>query len=348
MRHFPFKLKSFPHRGDVNQTTSVDVEALLAAQEQAKETIARLQSENELLHKERSRSIPLAQSMPPTQGTEALEGELRLALEEISRLRSAQTEFTKAPAVSAPESPAPTAAPDDKLKTLTQELRQPTSSIVSYTDFLLGKSVGILDTLQRKFLEQIKIAAERMNTILDDMFRATSLETPTVQLNSEQVNLNDIIKRAVLKTNDQIRQKDITLHMYIPDTLPRLMADPQALDQVITCLLENAAKITPQQGKISLRVETREEGVDQCSVLFEVADQGGGIAPEDISQVFSRLNHTAVPGVGNSGAGLSIIKALVEANGGRIWINNQPEVGAVFSVLMPVLSTGSTQDKGND
>jgi signal transduction histidine kinase len=343
-----FKLKSFPHRADVNQAASVEVEALLAAQEQAKETIARLQSENELLQKERSRPIPLAYNEPTPQGAETLEGELRLALEEISRLRSAQTGLTEAPSASAPGFPAPTATPGNKLTTLAQELRQPVSSIVSYTDFLFGESVGILDTLQRKFLEHIKIAAERMSTILDDMVHATNVETTTLRLNPEPVKLSDIIKQAVLKTSDQIRQKDITFRMHMPEILPRLMADPGALEQVIISLLENASKVTPQQGQISLRVETRGEGIDQGFVLLQVADQGGGIAPEDISHVFSRLNHTAVPGAGDSGAGLSIIKALVEALEGRIWIDCQPEVGTVFSVLMPVLSTKSTPDEGKD
>jgi signal transduction histidine kinase len=299
------------------------------------------------LQKDLSRPKDSEQRESPLPGTDTLEGELHLALEEISRLRAAQTSVTDTITTPTPGILTKLDPQGNQLKTFAHELRQPMSSIVGYTDYLLGESVGILGNLQRKFLERINFSAERMSTILDDMFHATSLESNTLKLNPEQVNLYDIINQALQKSSDSMHQKDIDLRVDIPEILPALITDPAALEQVIITLLKNACEVSPQQGQISIRMDIYGEGINLGFGLLQVTNQGGGIATEDISRVFSRQHQNTIPGVGDSGTNLSKIKTLVEALEGRIWVDSLPGIGAIFSVLLPVLPAGSAPDGGN-
>jgi signal transduction histidine kinase len=153
-----------------------------------------------------------------------------------------------------------------------------------------------------------------------------------------------MIDQAILKTSDQLRQKRIAMRVDMPEKLPELMADPAALEQVLINLLENAGKITPSDGEISLRLQTKGETNQPGFVLIQIADQGGGIDPQNMGNVFSRLQRQPVKGAGDSGAGLSIVKTLVESMGGRIWVDSVPHTGAVFSVLMPIHATELAAD----
>jgi len=306
---------------------STQFAALLSDQEQAQQTISQLTQEIEHLHQQLQAlpSIPAARAHQ-----ENVQAELRLALEEIASLRSE---------LASPVSqPAPLLADQrlENLNALVQDLRQPMAAITGYTEFLLGESVGILGALQRKFLERIKIASDRMTTLLDDILQQPYHESATLQLSLQLAELNKIIDQAIFNTSEPLQQKNIALRVDMPDELPQLETDPQALEQVITNLLENAGKVTPDQGEISLRLEVKGETGEPGFILIQVADQGGGIGPQDIPRIFSRLYTTPVSGAGDSGAGLSIIKTLVEALHGRIWVDTEPGVGAVFSILMPV------------
>jgi signal transduction histidine kinase len=322
-----------------------ELEALIAAQQKAQITIERLQAEIKKLRHEPvspTASFTLSQS---ASDLDASEGELRLALEEIARLRaSASVEVGDGPEALPP---LPVMSNDERVEAfiaLAHDLRQPLSSITGYTDFLLGETVGILGALQRKFLERIKLAAERMSTSLNDMFHVTGQDTTILQLNPELVDLSRMIDQAILKTSDQLRQKRIAMRVDMPEKLPELMADPAALEQVLINLLENAGKITPSDGEISLRLQTKGETNQPGFVLIQIADQGGGIDPQDMGNVFSRLHRQPVKGAGDSGAGLSIVKTLVESMGGRIWVDSVPDTGAVFSVLMPIHATELAAD----
>ena len=103
-------------------------------------------------------------------------------------------------------------------------------------------------------------------------------------------------------------------------------------------LLQNAGAVSPNEGTITLRVQTQTEG-GQEYVLLQVTDTGGGIAPEDIPRVFTRLyraDNVLIQGLGDTGVGLSIAKTLTEAQDGRIWVESEAGVGSTFSVLLPM------------
>jgi signal transduction histidine kinase len=230
----------------------------------------------------------------------------------------------------------------DVIASISQELRQPMSSIVGYTDLLLGESVGILGALQRKFVERIKSSTERIGGLVDDLIQITTLETGIREFNPEMIDLNMIIDNAMAYTGTQIREKNITLRLDILETLPKIRTDRDALQQILIHLLQNASTATSTEGTITLRVQMQTEE-DNHFLLFQVADTGGGIAADDIPRVFARryrADNSLIQGLGDTGVGLSIAKTLVEAQNGRIWVETDMGTGSTFSVLLPVTFEG--------
>jgi signal transduction histidine kinase len=305
--------------------------ALLIAQEESQQLIAHLQKENEKL---------LAAGLTTSEPGKVtnLEGELRLTLEEIAHLQNLLAEanikiheLEMAPAGSTNNEQVTV------LVSIAQDLRQPLSSIVGYTELLLGESVGILGALQRIFIERIKTSTERIGGLINDLIQFANDENTLAEVKPESVDLNQIIDNAINYTSNQLREKNLSMHLDFPMALSTIYADREALQQILTHLLQNAGAATPVDGAITLRVQLRREGSHEY-ILIQVSDTGGGIPAEEIPRVFSRMyraENVLIQGVGDTGVGLSIAKTLAEAQGGRIWIESEPGVGATFTVFLP-------------
>jgi signal transduction histidine kinase len=152
------------------------------------------------------------------------------------------------------------------------------------------------------------------------------------------VDLNLIIDNAMAYTSSQLREKNITLRIDIPEMMQPIQADREALQQILIHLLQNAGAASSVEGAVTLRVRTQKEQ-DTDYVLIQISDTGGGIPPEDLPRVFSRLyraDNVLIQGIGDTGVGLSIAKALTEAQGGRIWVDTEIGSGSTFSVLLPL------------
>lgn len=160
----------------------------------------------------------LSPALPQLTGGDAggLEGELRLALEEIAHLRNelqeTQQQLRRTQLEGGGEGV-------NLLANLATELRQPLASIIGYTDFLLGESVGILGTLQRKFLERIRIATQRMMAILDDYTPAIDLQGGQMQLSVEAVSLSEVLENALAEVRELQNARQIELQSDLPAEL---------------------------------------------------------------------------------------------------------------------------------
>ncbi|GAB4446059.1 MAG: hypothetical protein OHK0041_04400 [Anaerolineales bacterium] len=310
-------------------------------QEEAQKVIEKLKAENE--------SLRAAQKVKTAGKADAqVEAELRATLQEVARLQNLLAEANMR-LVQAEKgvSAARTAEQAEVVASIAQELRQPMSSIVGYTDLLLGESVGILGALQRKFIERIKASTERISNLINDLIQVTTLETGLDELKPEPVDLDLIIDNAMSYTSSQVREKNISIHLDLPKKLDPIYADREALQQILIHLLQNAGAASPQEGTVHLRVKTHSEG-GKDYVLLQVSDSGGGIPPEDLPRVFTRLyraDNVLIQGVGDTGVGLSIAKTLTEAQNGRIWVDTEAGVGSTFSVLLPV-ATGKPRTEG--
>ncbi len=316
-------------QSEKNAEQGENVAVLLAVQEESQQTIEQLQRE---LKSARSRG----------RGSESqVEKELKASLQDVARLQN-QLADTNIKIMELEQSgKAAHNKPNEQaevIASISQELRQPMSSIVGYTDLLLGELIGILGALQRKFVERIKASTEQLGSLIDDMIQVTTLESGIAEMKPEPVDLNLIIDNAMAYTSSQVREKNISLHLDLPKKLAPLNTDREALQQIMIHLLQNAGAATPIEGTIHLKVQITNEK-DQEYIMMQVTDSGGGILPEDLSRVFTRLyraDNVLIQGIGDTGVGLSIAKTLTEAQHGRIWVESEPGKGATFSVLLPI------------
>jgi len=310
--------------------------ALTQMQEEAQKALEKLKKENEEL---RARQPVIAAGAPPAGTSKQVEDELRATLLEVARLQNQLAE-TNMRAAEAEKGATVTRSTEqaEVVASISQELRQPMSSIVGYTDLLLGESVGILGALQRKFVERIKSSTERIGTLIEDLIQVTTLETGLNEMKPEPVDLNAIIDNAMSYTSGQVREHNISIHLDLPKTMASIQADREALQQIVIHLLQNAVSASPVEGSVDIKVQKQSDGGSEY-VLIQVTDEGGGITSEDLPRVFTRLyraDNVLIQGVGDTGVGLSIAKTLTEAQKGRIWVETNPGAGSTFSVLLPI------------
>lgn len=327
-------------RAEMKKSDPLEMASLLASQEESQRIIKQLQLEIVELRS--------GKNQPSSSSPLQVEKETKAAMQELAQLKNQlaeanlktqETEKDHA-AVENPEQA-------EAIASISQDLRQPLSTIVGYTDLLLGESVGKLGALQRKFVERIKTSTERLRSLTDDMVQITTLASELNDLKPESVDLNLVIDNAMSQTSTQVRQKNISLHLELPKTLAIIQGDREALQQILIHLLQNAGAATPVEGTIKLKVQPRtENGLE--FILMQVADSGGGIASEDLPRVFTRLyrpDNALIQGVGDTGAGLSIAKTLTEAQRGRIWVESEQGVGSTFSVLLPLAGQTVSEKK---
>ena len=325
-----------------NSDLSVQVNELKTQLEKMVAEAASQKEQLEAAHRATAAAVIPVPAPAPAPADPHVEKELHMALVELARLQNQLVESNAK--LMALESKPPAKIPADQtevIASISQELRQPMSSIIGYADLLLGESVGILGALQRKFIERIRTSTERIGSLVDDLIQITTLESGLLNVKPKSIDLNIIIDNAMGYTASQMREKNISMRIDIPDNLQPLYADQEALQQILIHLLQNAGSATPAEGSVTLRVRLQKDRGLDC-VLLQVTDSGGGIPKEDFQRVFSRLyraENTLIQGVGDTGVGLSIAKSLTEAHHGRIWVETQMGSGSTFNVSLPLEST---------
>jgi len=315
-----------------------DLEALLAVQEESFSTIRRLEGNNQELREALQR---MRVDLPAQQKIEKLETDLRAALDELARVQNLLAEanlqiLNLQNHILAPESSS--AKGGDILLKIIQDLRQPVYSILGYVDLLTGEAAGALGSEHASYLNRIKSSSERMRSILDEY--PLSLFNPSpVELAPQDVDFNFVVEQVLDTISDQLRENHISLQKDVPNELPLVYGDRDALYQILFHLLQNAINVTPPDGNIWVRANVETAKKEMPCLVFQVTDEGGGIAAEDLNMVFarsSRNDQKMIRGVGDSGLGLSIVKTLVEAHGGRIWVESKPGETTTFSLILPL------------
>jgi signal transduction histidine kinase len=228
-------------------------------------------------------------------------------------------------------------ARDEFVASLSQDLRTPMTSITGYIDLLLGESVGVIADMQRKFLQRVKANIERMDLMLRDLVGVTAIDAGQFDIRPSPLDMAEVIEDAIIGAKAQLEEKEIQLSLELPEQMPPVEADPDSIQQVMANLLSNATKTTPAGGSIGVRaVITGSNGVGGESerwLQISIVDSGGGIAEKDIERVFDRFYSAERPlihGLGETGIGLSMAKYLIEAHGGKIWLDTEIGKGSTF------------------
>ncbi len=229
---------------------------------------------------------------------------------------------------------------------MVQELRTPLTSIVGYVDLLLAESAGILGEMQRRFLQRVAANVARLLSMMEDLARITALDMGELNLLPEPVDLVSIIEDAITASSSQFREKGLTIHLNLDDDLPLVAADRDALSQIVGQLLTNAYLASPPDSEIFISASRQSvpllnngsrQSVD--SLIVSIEDRGGGIAPEDVERVFARkykAENPLIQGLGDTGVGMAIAKALVEAHGGMLWLETRAQIGSAFYFALPL------------
>jgi nitrogen-specific signal transduction histidine kinase/uncharacterized coiled-coil DUF342 family protein len=227
---------------------------------------------------------------------------------------------------------------------LVQELRTPLTSLIGYVDLLLGESAGILGEMQRKFLQRVSTNIARLETMITDLIHVAQLDTGQFKFEPMPVSVVALIEDAITNASIQFREKGLTVNLDLDDDLPFLPADKDALQQIIGQLLTNAYLVSPPNSELNIIAQQKVVQIDPKGspvsvIAVSVEDRGGGIQLEDVPRVFARkykAENPLIQGLGDTGVGLSIAKALAEAHGGRLWVETKPDLGSIFSFVLPL------------
>jgi signal transduction histidine kinase/Na+/proline symporter len=221
----------------------------------------------------------------------------------------------------------------DFLSTVSHELRTPLTSIRSFSEILLRYEVDDAEK-RKKFVGIIHNEAERLTRMINDLLDLSKIEAGRLEVQLEPLELEPVFSRALSTTHPLFADKSIKAASEVAAGLPAVYADADWLHQVLTNLLSNAVKFSPEGGTI--RLSGRKEG---GFALIRVADEGPGIPPDRLEQVFERFHQARDPQKSHplgTGLGLTISREIVERMGGKIWVESELGAGAVFSFTVPL------------
>ncbi len=213
------------------------------------------------------------------------------------------------------------------VSTVSHELRSPLTSVKGYTSLLLTRWGRLGDEQKKAMLEQVHHDADRVTRLVNELLDISRLETGHLQLRCQPVSLPGLAASVVAKV--ALEYPDLECGLDFPDGFPSVMADPDKVEQVLTNLVENAAKYASPTG---MQVSG---AVNGDTVAVAVADSGAGIPPSDLPHIFTKFYRSDQGRPSGSGLGLWISRGLVEAHGGRLSADSVVDRGSVFRFTLP-------------
>jgi signal transduction histidine kinase/DNA-binding response OmpR family regulator len=218
------------------------------------------------------------------------------------------------------------------LANMSHEIRTPMNAIIGMTT--IGKSAA--DSVRKDYcLSKIADASNHLLGVINDILDMSKIEANKFELAPAEFDLEKMLKRVVNVVTFRLDEKQIKFSIHFDSSLPNtLVGDDQRIAQVITNLLGNAIKFTPEKGSVTLTVRLAGEGNDLCTLQFSVSDTGIGITPEQQEKIFNSFEQaesSTTRKYGGTGLGLAISKSIVEMMGGDIWVQSEHGKGSVFT-----------------
>jgi len=239
------------------------------------------------------------------------------------------------------------------LASAAHDLKTPLAILNGYVELLHSEKLGPLSDRQREVLRDMQASGKRLQQFIQDFLTFSALETGGLRMQFAPGNINDCLSEVCRLWSGRFQDKGLALYFLANDKLPVFPLDTPKVERVVSNLLENAFKFTPQGGTVWLHVEPhmwerraaaqpsdserrRQNVTHPNSVRVSVSDTGPGIPPEFHLEIFD--DFFRLPGTENQegmGLGLAIARRLVQGMGGKIWLESDPGGGCKFSFLIP-------------
>jgi signal transduction histidine kinase len=221
------------------------------------------------------------------------------------------------------------------LGVVAHDLKAPLSAVQSYLQLMVGGFAGEIDDKQRHMLSRSSQRLTELLELISDLLDISRIEAGQIVSEFEEISLSQTVKDSLENVRSQAKEKKVALKVEMPRSLPQIKASGIRLQQVMTNLLTNAIKFTPEKGTIKLRVTEQ-----QNDILVEVMDTGTGIAAEELPKIFDDFYRGIDSTKSGTGLGLSIVRRIIEAHKGRIWSespNPEDELarGSKFTFILP-------------
>ncbi len=223
---------------------------------------------------------------------------------------------------------------DTFISVVSHELKTPVSIIKGYAETLRRPEARRNPALVEEMLESITEESDRLARLVDDLLDASRLQAGGLPFRDvEDVDLRFIARRVVERYAPQSAQHRLILDFTPADNFPTVRGDPQRLEQVLDNLVSNAIKYSPRGGIVKIKGEA-----SAVEVVISVRDEGVGIPLEEQERIFTRFHRVVSPetrAVSGTGLGLYLTRAIVQAHGGRCWVDSIPGQGATFYIALP-------------
>ncbi len=217
------------------------------------------------------------------------------------------------------------------IRMTSHDLKNPLSAAMFHIELLQEEGAGLFTDEMREDINTVWTQLHRMNRIIRGILDLERVQSGT--LTFEECVVGDIIRSSAHEFEDQAAKRGVKLLIDVPDSLPTVTGDRQQLVQAVSNLIENAVKFTLEGGTVRVSAERIED-----QVVIHVADTGIGIPPEAQPRIFERFFRAKHPGaeqISGTGLGLSLVKAVIDAHKGRIWLESEVNKGTTMHLVLP-------------
>jgi PAS domain S-box-containing protein len=220
----------------------------------------------------------------------------------------------------------------DFTSSVSHELRTPLTSIKAYTATIL-RDPNMPQETRSQFLAIVDEESDRLATLIEDLLEVSRIESGTIQMKQETVDVGKVIEKVLLTLTPLAHKKNIQLRKNVGDKLPTLQGDEGKIESIITNLINNAVKFTPEHGCVTVCAD-----VANGEMVLRVSDTGMGIPRESLSKIFDRFYRVYRPGkeIQGTGLGLSIVNKIVTMHNGRIEVESEVGQGTTFTIFLPL------------
>ncbi len=239
--------------------------------------------------------------------------QLASVLEEVKKISKTKSEFISA---------------------VSHELRTPLTSIKGYASLLMTGKIGDIPVEVKERLEKINKHSDNLVKFINDLLDIARIESGRAEMKFDKYSVAGIIESTRDLLVLQMREKNINWTLHIDPKISEIFVDRSQIERVFINVIGNAIKFTPESGTISVKVKPGDK-----MALIEISDTGIGISEEDIPKLFSefyRVDNEINQNVKGTGLGLVLVKNIIEAHQGKIWVTSQPKKGTTFHFTLPM------------